>query len=121
MSAGPKTITIPARSISTCIGCTYYERELIRSGSDPLYAHNCLHPGLDSGHNFRGRFQGNLGDPESSGHIKTPDWCPVTAVKGYQEPARSMPAVCKNCGQTINPDVETLPGHQQSCKGPIEL
>jgi len=79
---GPETRKIPAEEYKSCRGCIFYETTLIKSGLNPLYAHNCNNLGLktlDAFFDYKATFgRGNLKQED-----KTPDWCP--AEKGDTE------------------------------------
>lgn len=44
---GPTKISIPAREELRCSGCEYFKHTLIRSGLDPIYYNNCIHPEIE--------------------------------------------------------------------------
>lgn len=66
---GPTERIIPLSVYKSCSDCVYHKSQLWRSGRDPEYTHNCMHP--DSMKQYRGHL-GNL-----NGSAVTPDWCPV--------------------------------------------
>lgn len=68
---GPKEVVIPEQRFYSCIGCKYYESQMVKSGDRPLFSHTCK--ALDI-----------AGNPSSENTIlcyelydeKTPDFCP---------------------------------------------
>jgi hypothetical protein len=43
----------------------------MKSGRDPIYAHNCDHPDAPGNYDFRGNLIFIFGK------VETPDWCPI--------------------------------------------
>ena len=74
---GPKEIVIPEQRFLSCYGCDFHKSQLVRSGRDPEYAHNCTHPEFKGVKpSFNRVFSGNL-SKDIDGHIKTPvGYCP---------------------------------------------
>lgn len=68
---GSKIITIPAREYKSCSSCIHYEYTMVRSGFNPIYAHNCIHPIIKKDINYYNPYYGNLQDDI------TPVWCPI--------------------------------------------
>lgn len=57
------TIHVPEHSHKICAGCDHFSHKLVKSGYDPIYKNDCIHPNAPN--------KGNIyGD-------HTPDWCPV--------------------------------------------
>ena len=81
---GPRKIKIPSQKYTSCSGCKFHDQQLVRSGRDPIYKHDCTHP--DSGHKkgFKLSFIGNLEENEV-GIVVTPDWCPILKPKQNEE------------------------------------
>lgn len=76
---GYSIVTIPEVTYKSCYGCKYYERRMVKSGLDPIYASNCNHFNAPMDYNFRG----NL--PSMFGNTETPDWCPVGEAKNNND------------------------------------
>jgi hypothetical protein len=70
MTNGPTLVTIPRVDIITCHGCKWLNRELVRSGKDPIYSFSCTHRKMK----VRNLNEGYL---EFYGLVKTPASCPI--------------------------------------------
>lgn len=72
---GPQSVKIPEQNVVTCSGCKYHDHKLVRSGRDPVYRDDCVHPENGQDKAFKLSFTGNL-KKNMTGFIITPDWCP---------------------------------------------
>jgi hypothetical protein len=72
---GPKEIVIPEQKFLSCYGCDFHKSQLVKSGRDPEYSHNCTHPKFPTPPSHNRIFSGNLKQNED-GHIVTPRDCP---------------------------------------------
>lgn len=81
---GPQQITIPQQSFTTCSGCKYFSRKLVRSGRDPVYRCDCTHPDNGQDKAFKLSFTGNLIENDI-GVVVTPEWCPFLKPKENEE------------------------------------
>jgi hypothetical protein len=62
---------IPEQKYKSCYGCKWYKHYMMKSGRDPIYAHNCDHPDAPGNYDFRGNLIFIFGK------VETPDWCPI--------------------------------------------
>lgn len=81
---GPQKITIPQQGFTTCSGCKFYDKQMVRSGRDPAYRHNCTHPENGQDKKFKLSFTGNL-EENNLGIVETPNWCPFLKLKQNEE------------------------------------
>lgn len=71
LNKGPITIKIPEINYKSCRECQYYKTQLVKSGREPEYNHNCEFPNLpNSIIHYLNSWGGNLFSN------KTPTWCP---------------------------------------------
>lgn len=74
---GPVNRMIPAKLYTTCSGCKYHKRNLVKSGNDPIYCDDCTHESAPQSP-MKLSFTGNLNNYD--GHVTPGDWCPFDAV-----------------------------------------
>ena len=68
---GFEEITIPAITYKSYRKCKFYEHNMIKSGWNPIYSHNCTHSNIKNIKHPNIIFgEGNLEND------KTPEWCP---------------------------------------------
>lgn len=77
---GPQKVNIPQQSFTSCSGCKFLDHRLVKSGRDPIYRNDCVHPENGQSKAFKLSFTGNLHE-NSIGIIVTPDWCPFLKSK----------------------------------------
>lgn len=77
---GPQKTTIPQQSFTTCSGCKYFSRKLVKSGRNPIYASTCEHPESKKDGTY---YRGNLTE-NHLGIVETPDWCPILNKKNEE-------------------------------------
>jgi uncharacterized protein YodC (DUF2158 family) len=72
--------TLIESSYQSCCGCKWWDHYMVRSGLDPIYENQCLHPDV------KPEFAANLQVLGMAGWSQgrfigrsdyTPDWCPV--------------------------------------------
>jgi hypothetical protein len=76
---GPHEVIIPSTRFTSCSGCKYFNRRLVKSGRNPIYASNCEHPEIREEVKRFG-FEGNLQE-NNLGIVETPNWCPYLNPK----------------------------------------
>jgi len=75
---GPREVIIPEIKYLSCSGCKYLEHRMAKSGHDPIYVDNCIHPESEKSGTF---FRGNLNRGIIINGIDTPEWCPFLKNK----------------------------------------
>jgi hypothetical protein len=82
---GPSIQVIPEIKYSSCIGCKWYVKDLIKTGQMPVYRRGCLNPELPEKKSWETqKIKGRFIESYMWQEAPTPGWCPVLKNKNTQ-------------------------------------